>query len=169
MELTHDYICDRAVKWLLNMGCSIAVKEITCWATQERPDAIGFIDGFGAVVEVKTSRADYLRDAKKPHRAKGMGAYRYFMTPPNLLKPEELPDGWGLVEVHGKICRVIKGDKKFNPFMFEPRFSPDDRAEKGLLVSLVRRLRDGEQTAQRIATKKFACPPLQTTNEKCEK
>ncbi len=24
------------------------------------------------------------------------------MTPPGLVKPEEVPDGWGLLEVHGR-------------------------------------------------------------------
>lgn len=155
--MTHAELCDRAVKWLISMRCSVAVKEITCWATQERPDAVGFVDGFGVTVEVKCSRADFLRDAKKAHRAdeKALGSYRYFFTEPGLIKPEELPAGWGLVEVHGKVCRVIAGHKKLSPFYDPPPFQVcNKRAEVGLLTSLVRRLRDGEPTAQRIATQR---------------
>ena len=99
----------RAVKWLLNVGCMVAVDEITTWATQERCDAVGFHHGLCIVVEVKISRGDFLRDRKKQHRqeGKGMGQWRYYMTPPGLLRPEELPAGWGLVEVAGKVCRIV--------------------------------------------------------------
>jgi len=155
MILNHSQLCDRAVKWLVNMGCSIAVKEITCWATYERPDAIGFIDGLCVTVEVKTSRSDFLRDAHKPHRkdGAGMGQFRYFMAEKGLIKPEEVPTGWGLVEVCGKVCRITTGPKKFE--YRNMTFSDSNvRAEKGLLASLVRRLRDGELSAQKIMTRK---------------
>ncbi|WP_059942554.1 hypothetical protein [Burkholderia ubonensis] len=72
-------------------------------------DALGIRAGVYAecsiVIECKTSRADYLADAKKPHRInreKGMGQYRYFMAPEGMLKFAELPHGWGLIEVTEK-------------------------------------------------------------------
>ncbi|TGT42755.1 hypothetical protein [Mesorhizobium sp. M8A.F.Ca.ET.165.01.1.1] len=153
----HRDLCRRAVKWLLNMGCGVAVDEITTTATSEICDAIGFnSSGFSIVVEVKCSRADFLRDKLKRHRAngKGMGSYRYFMAPAGIMKPDELPDGWGLVEVAEKVCRIVKGGKPTYRWQEPYPFEADTRAERGLLCSLVRRLRDGEQSAQRIGTKK---------------
>ncbi len=37
-----------------------------------------------------------------------MGQIRYYMTPPGLLKPEEVPGAWGLLEVHGSKVSVRK-------------------------------------------------------------
>lgn len=153
---THAAMCSRAVRWLINMGCRCAVKEITTVSTTEICDAVGFKDDTCIVVEVKTSRADFLRDAKKSHRGegKGMGAYRYFMAPAGMIKPDEVPEGWGLVEVSGKICRVVKGLKQLRPYHDELPFpNSNKRAEIGLLTSLVRRLRDGDPSALRIATR----------------
>ncbi|MEZ5781192.1 MAG: hypothetical protein R3D70_06035 [Rhizobiaceae bacterium] len=157
--LTHAELSRRAVKWLINMGCTVAVDEITTTCTPERCDAIGFNGGgFSIVVEVKCSRSDFQRDKHKGHRnpaiRKGMGTYRYFMAPAGLLKPEELPDGWGLVEVGGKICRIVKGGKPTYRWNEPYPFENDRQAEIGLLSSLVRRLRDGEPSAQRILTQR---------------
>ena len=39
--------------------------------------------------------------------------FKYFFTPPNLIKVSELYEGWGLVEFDGKRCRVkIEAPKK---------------------------------------------------------
>lgn len=68
---------------------------------QERPDAILFKTLESFLIETKISRADFLRDFKKPFRAKGrgIGKYRYFACPTGLIKPEELPEKWGLIYV----------------------------------------------------------------------
>jgi hypothetical protein len=110
--LTHREMCDIAVKWLKRPasrqgpGCQFAFSESRGSWEGEIPDAIGFRAGVfneaSVLVEVKVSRSDFLADVKKPHRlepAKGMGAYRYFMAPEGLIKVEELPPKWGLVEV----------------------------------------------------------------------
>lgn len=52
-------------------------------------------------------------------------------TPPGLIRQEELPAGWGLLELHGE--RIYK--------ISEAKYvSKDHRAEMGLLVSALRRL-----------------------------
>ncbi|NVL49910.1 adenylosuccinate synthase [Pseudomonas syringae pv. actinidiae] len=79
------------------------------------PDAIGFRavldDVETVVVEVKTSRSDFLADRKKPHRSEGegMGLFRYFMCPEGLISPTELPPRWGLIYItpRGAVKPVI--------------------------------------------------------------
>lgn len=68
----------------------------------ERPDAIGWRDGISILIECKASHADFLADRKKPFRAEtdnqqGMGDWRFYLCPPEIIKPEELPEGWGLL------------------------------------------------------------------------
>lgn len=113
---SHDELCRIAVGWLQRArskngpGCQVAISEPRCgYLDGEIPDAIGFRcgvhDEYSTVVEVKVSRADFLADRHKPHRSDevaGMGLYRYFMTPVGLLRADELPEGWGLIEVNEK-------------------------------------------------------------------
>lgn len=120
---THKQLCDLAVNWLKRAnsrsgpGCQVAFSESKGHWEGEVPDAIGFRAAVykesSVVVEVKVSRSDFLADKKKPHRidpAKGMGLYRYFMAPKGIIKPEELPAGWGLIEVSAKgALKVICG------------------------------------------------------------
>lgn len=122
--LTHASLCSLAVTWLKRANsaggpnCTVAVSEVAGGWGGEIPDAIGFTlahDGTAStVIEAKVSRSDFLADKKKPHRqAGGMGSWRYFMAPAGLIKPEELPEGWGLIDVTpGGICRVVAGAMK---------------------------------------------------------
>lgn len=97
----HDLLCEKAGRWLKSINCYAVI--IDPWCTpmvKERPDAIGWLDGLSFLVEVKTSRADFLSDKKKPFRqSRGMGDWRFYMCPEGLIKPEELPEGWGLIWV----------------------------------------------------------------------
>jgi hypothetical protein len=106
----HDELCGRAARWLKNTRkCRLVLREVVSCA-RETPDAIGWRWGSSTLVECKTSRADFRRDQKKVGHASpdwGMGEYRYYMTPPGLLRVDELPEGWGLLEVHGRRVRVV--------------------------------------------------------------
>lgn len=107
----HDQLCALAVKWLQRPqgrnghDCSVAFTEVRSGWDGEMPDAIGFRrkgdgDDGSVVVEVKVSRADFLADAKKPHRhGGGLGTWRYFMCPEGLISADELPERWGLLWV----------------------------------------------------------------------
>ncbi len=111
----HQTLCAIAVKWLKRApsaggpGCAVAVSECKTGWSGEIPDAIGFrytgsqaLDG-STLIEVKTSRSDFLADAKKPHRQTGgIGVWRYYMCPTGLIAPQELPIGWGLLEVNAR-------------------------------------------------------------------
>ncbi|KKK54365.1 hypothetical protein LCGC14_3085490, partial [marine sediment metagenome] len=65
----------------------------------EIPDALGFASRKSTLIECKASRSDFLSDKKKSFRQKpdeGMGCLRYYLTPPGLVDPDELPENWGL-------------------------------------------------------------------------
>ncbi|OZI09161.1 hypothetical protein BWI93_05290 [Siphonobacter sp. BAB-5385] len=72
----------------------------------ECPDVLGFRSDNCVVIECKVSRSDFLADRKKKHRQQGgMGRYRIFCVPKGLIKAEELPERWLLLEVTDKgIC-----------------------------------------------------------------
>ena len=84
--------------------------------TFRRIDALMF-EGGGTrtAIEVKISRADFLRetDAKRRPWRKITNRFVY-ATPAGLLKPEEIPDGCGLWEVDGNAVRIVKRAKS-NP------------------------------------------------------
>jgi hypothetical protein len=80
------------------------------------PDAIGWKRACHSVlVEGKVSRADFLADRDKPFRQRpeiGVGCERYYLTPRGLLRTEELPRGWGLLEVNGREIEQVKASAK---------------------------------------------------------
>lgn len=108
--MSHDELVGRAARWLkTRFGCGVVATELRCQSSEE-PDAIGFRYGgtWSVLVEVKVSRSDFLADRKKQrHHVRGMGQERWYLTPPGLVRPEELPDGWGLAEAD-KVIRVVK-------------------------------------------------------------
>jgi len=108
-HMTHAELVARAVKWLTNtVRCQVAASELYN-ASSEIPDAMGWKSWASWLVECKTSRADFFRDQHKLVRRSGlgMGNFRYYMTPPRLVDPSEVPAGWGLLEVHPKIVRRV--------------------------------------------------------------
>ena len=119
----------------------------------ERADAILFSLDASFLIETKISRADFIKDKEKDFRKKperGMGDYRYFACPSGLIKPEELPDKWGLIYVDEKLRgEIIVGyngsrdssldysDKRQPIRLFN--FEANLFAEKDLLISLCKR------------------------------
>jgi len=99
--MTHAQLVERAVRWLRSYRCGVVLSEQAC-VSGEMPDAIGWKKACHSVlVECKVSRADFLADRDKPFRQqpeKGVGSERFYLTPPGLVKVEELPMGWGLLE-----------------------------------------------------------------------
>lgn len=115
--MKHDELVERAARWLRNHhGCRVVITEPV--GQVEEPDAIGWRSGFVSVlVECKASRSDFFADQKKSFRYcgnLGMGMYRWYLTPPGLLKASELPDGWGLAEVRGsRIKRIVEAQARY--------------------------------------------------------
>ena len=128
-EAKHAQLISRAVEWLRHRcKCGIILSEQYC-ATGEVPDVIAW-KGFckSVLVECKVSRADFLSDAGKPFRLKpeeGMGSQRLYMAPAGMIRLEELPKHWGLLELRGReVCVAVKPGR------------PDLRSEIGLMKEM---------------------------------
>lgn len=151
--MTHAELVKRAVKWLdYTQRCTIVINELTSFHTNEIPDAIGFKGGISTLIECKYSRADFFRDNKKPFRIAiefGMGNFRYFMTPVRLIKPDELPPMWGLLEAHESQIRI-----KHKAEMFEDE-AVNKHAEVAFLTSVIRRLEISTAVFVRYENEKY--------------
>jgi len=92
------------------------------------------------MIECKVSRSDFFADAKKPQRlaGTGIGERRYFMTPVGLVKPSELPEEWGLIEIDGRSASVVVECPKRTIDL------SGHVAEKRLLLSTISRIRTRE-------------------------
>ncbi len=118
-DWTHAELCNLAAKWLTRRprNCRIAVSELPA-LLQEHPDAVGWNSwGSTMLVEVKVSRSDFRADRRKPYRngdMSPMGDLRWYMAPAGLLPAEEMPTGWGLLEVYGrgKVCETRKAEQQ---------------------------------------------------------
>jgi hypothetical protein len=116
------------------IGCTVVMAELATNNT-ETPDVLGFCTGGRSVlIEVKVSRSDFLADKNKSFRRqmeRGMGDHRYFAAPRGLLKPEEMPEKWGLLEIDGRCVRERKEAE---------HQEANKRAEVTMLTSAIRRL-----------------------------
>jgi hypothetical protein len=113
--MTHARLVAMAEAWLRRTRCGIVLSEQGC-ASGEMPDAIGWKGkNHSIVVECKISRADFLADSDKPWRRQpeiALGCERYFAAPKGMLKPDEMPEGWGLLETDGRELKLIKKSKR---------------------------------------------------------
>lgn len=107
--MTHAELVGRAVHWLRGQGCWVVLTPAGGMHLREIPDAIGWTGrGWSTLIEAKASRSDFLRDQKKPHRLLvGMGNERWYITPPGLIRRDEVPGGWGLLECHPTLIRQV--------------------------------------------------------------
>ncbi|HZQ96009.1 MAG TPA: hypothetical protein VFA67_13425 [Candidatus Sulfotelmatobacter sp.] len=135
--MTHAQLVERAVRWLRSYRCGVVLSEQAC-VSGEMPDAIGWKQACHSVlVECKVTRADFLADRAKPFRAKrdkGVGSERFYLTPPALVKVEELPPGWGLLELRRGRVEVLLASAK------NLRTSTGFRYEMNLLLASLRRV-----------------------------
>jgi|AntDeeMetagen681_2_1112603.scaffolds.fasta_scaffold10735_3 hypothetical protein len=167
LALSHAQLCDVGAKWLKRShsrngpGCKSALVEPRSGYEGESPDVIGwrragFLDGT-YLIEVKTSRADFLADAKKSHRQcstpdVALGNWRFFLCPEGLIEPAEVPEKWGLLwaDERGRIQSVI------NPFQTQHyaerreavaarRFESNHDRELFILVGILSRIEAPEK------------------------
>src|SRR5256885_12853460 len=100
--MTHTQLVERAVRWLRGYRCGVVLSEQAC-VSGEMPDAIGWKRACHSVlVECKVTRSDFLADRGKPFRLKpekAVGCERFYLAPGDLVRVEELPTGWGLLEL----------------------------------------------------------------------
>jgi len=135
--MTHAQLVANAVHWLRRYRCGVILSEQAC-ASGEMPDAIGWKSACHSVlVECKVTRSDFLADRAKPFRLKpeqGVGCERFYLVPAGLLRHEELPAGWGLLELrHNKIETIRPSAKNL-------RTATGFRYEMNLLLASLRRV-----------------------------
>ena len=111
-----------------------------CVYGAENTDVWGYScgDSSSAVIEVKASHSDFLADKKKWWRSKEAGdggfqagSRRWFLCPEGVIKPDELPEGWGLLYWDGKKIRHIVAPTITN--------RNTSRADLIILTSILRR------------------------------
>ncbi len=135
LDWTHKQLVRRIAQWLKGTKrMTVVMSELTT-RNGETPDVIGWIGGASSIlIECKVSRADFLADGKKWFRRneeRGMGDVRYIAAPKGLLEPDEISDGWGLLEVDERYVREVR----------EPeRKEANKRNECVMLMSALRRL-----------------------------
>jgi len=135
--MTHAQLVEFAVRWLRSYRCGVVLSEQAC-ASGEMPDALGWKRACHSVlVECKISRADFLADREKPFRQKphiGVGCERLYLVPKGMLRTEELPQGWGLLELHNRKVEIVR------PSQPDLRTATGFRYEMNLLLASLRRV-----------------------------
>jgi hypothetical protein len=138
-ERKHALMVKRAVDWLRrSYKCGVILSEQYC-ATGEVPDVIGW-RGYckSVLVECKVSRADFLADAEKPFRRnpeEGMGSQRFYLAPAGVIRREELPKNWGLLELRGRDVQMA-----VKPARVDQRSPAALLKEMNLLLASLRRV-----------------------------
>ncbi|HVO81142.1 MAG TPA: hypothetical protein VMT28_10445 [Terriglobales bacterium] len=135
--MTHGQLVEHAVAWLRRYRCGVVLSEQAC-ASGEMPDAIGWKRACHSVlVECKISRADFLADREKPWRRKpetGVGCERFYLAPKGMIRVEELPSGWGLLEHHNRKVEMVQRSAR------NLRTDVGFRYEMNLLLASLRRV-----------------------------
>lgn len=155
---THSALIEIGAAWLTRQRYPVVLKElVTC--CQEQPDVIGWNGGNTHLLEAKATRSDFLADRKKWFRQayhRGMGTYRSYICPTGLIKPEELPEKWGLiyVDAKGKTRQIRRAE------LVE---SKSWRDEVRMLLSVIRRVLEPFQTGPKLS--KFLHRYKETKNE----
>jgi len=135
----HARLVEHAVRWLRTYyRCGIILSEQYC-ATGEVPDVIGW-KGFcrSVLVECKVSRSDFLVDAEKPfrrHPEEGMGCERFYLAPAGVIRCEELPKHWGLLELQKREVHLV-----VKPGCLDQRSAVALMKEMNLLLASLRRV-----------------------------
>lgn len=99
------------------------------------------------VLEIKTSRSDWLRELKEPAKAEAACAvaeHFSIVAPKGVVKAGELPPTWGLIEIHGTGTQEDPWrlrTKTAAPFLLEPGYHGQKNRgpiSRGLVVSMLR-------------------------------
>ena len=143
--MTHNELVDLSHKFVLkNMSCGFCCKEIKT-TEKEIVDVLGFgAYNHSILIEIKVSRQDFLKDKNKPFRKnpeQGVGKYRFYCCPKDLIKIEDLPNNWGLIYcennklkiVHNPYCKSLKGNIYTEGFIY------NKDAERAIMYSALRR------------------------------
>ena len=132
--MNHADLVRAAAAWA-KKRYPVVITEVSS-SGRETPDVLAFGNRFSTLIECKASRSDFLADQQKYFRRTidfGMGRRRYYCAPTGLLKPDEMPNQWGLIEVgkNGK-ARIVKDSGVYSVW--------SAANETQVLISVLRRL-----------------------------
>lgn len=121
-NISHNELVRLGAKWLNKSApnifykCQYVCTELTCVGTKEIPDIIGIRPTGNILIEVKVSRADFKKDFMKTSRNSSelqIGKRRLYLAPKGLIKIEEIPTSWGLLEWNGSGIEIAKHSEDF--------------------------------------------------------
>lgn len=108
--MTHDELVHRAARWAKSIGFGVVLTELkACSDSGEIPDVLAFRNNVSLLIECKVSFRDFLADSSKVFRRQhgmGVGDWRFYFAPVDVIPLARLPVGWGIVETTEK--RVVK-------------------------------------------------------------
>ena len=119
----HYELCCKAAVWIRQRrnaepwkaAYTLSAVELICYGA-ENPDVYAFNGAESAIIEVKTSHADFLADQKKASRTNpeyAMADFRYYLCPEGVINPDEVPDKWGLLYYKdGRIHKVRQAEQQ---------------------------------------------------------
>lgn len=146
-KISHKELVEIAYKWLLKNGyCGVVIKELVT-ISSEIPDVIGFGSGNHSVlIECKSSRNDFLRDKHKLFRKtdSGAGLYRIYCCPVGVIKPEDLPEKWGLIHINDRKRPITIVNPLRQPINQRSNwtFNKNIVTEQAIMYSMLRRLKN---------------------------
>lgn len=145
----RDELMKAGIMFLRNHGFPIAAP-LSDFGIGE-PDIIGFSHELSAVVDIRTKRSDFLRRrlALRDTPDTALGNVRFFLTPMRMVRRDELPEGWLLLEYTG--ATIIPYDFRQENHIGvvldshpEWRHESDATAERDILYSIANRLTEKE-------------------------
>jgi hypothetical protein len=142
--ITHRELVEKSEKWLRRNGFPVTCNEKTIAVTEfrEQPDVLGFTSSTSVLLEIKVSRNDFLSDFKKVFRIdteKGVGEWRFYVCPEGLICIDELPKGWGLIELKGRKLEPVYGWPPNTLWSRNKPFIANKQAERQYMYSMLRR------------------------------
>ena len=97
-EPTHSDLVELDVRYAKRNGFAVVASELHTWGCRKQTDVVGFRLNSSILIEAKCSRSDFHVDFRKPERtAGGLGIYRFYLCPANLIQVEDVPQRWGLL------------------------------------------------------------------------
>lgn len=139
--MTHTELCFVAAKWLRKNGLikwnkpKYVIVELLVYGIPCVPDVFGFGCDLTQQIEVKLSRADFLADKLKHHRINRLldvGMLRSYLCPAGIIKPDELPQSWGLL--------YYNPDGSIEVVVYPNPQSSCSKFEMGIIYSVMRRI-----------------------------
>jgi hypothetical protein len=110
--MKHEELVVRAEGWLRGARRrTVVLTRFAATGVYEVPDVMGWRGKESIRVECRTTRRAVMLEARRLARRDGreaVGGQRYFLVPPRTVEAADIPEGWGLLECHPKIIRIVR-------------------------------------------------------------